>query len=109
MRGLFVFKTLCLQNRAPMAGGVPYAQVYRLVFDTRSRESFLTPRIPLHGVVSMLLQVRTGLGEQAVPILRHPVFVAVADSVANQVVPSHGRPSSLETYGSLCTWVRSRS
>src|SRR5438874_199718 len=76
---LFVFETFSLENVAPPAGGITHTQMNRLFFGACSFECFIAPRIPIDGIVSVLLQVRTRLGGEAVGVLRHAVSIGMLD------------------------------
>ena len=52
-----VFEAFFFHDVAPVAGGVADAEKNWFVFSFGFVESFLTPRIPVHGVVSVLEQV----------------------------------------------------
>ena len=60
-RDVRVLEGLVLHDVAPVAGGVPDRDQDGLVLLPGARERLLAPRIPIHGVVGVLQQVRRGL------------------------------------------------
>jgi hypothetical protein len=64
--GGLVLEGLALHDVAPVTRGVADREKDRLVLGLRARERLLTPRIPVHRVVRVLEEVRTGLCRQSV-------------------------------------------
>jgi hypothetical protein len=54
---------------APVAGGITNRKEERFVFAPRLRERFLTPRIPIDGVMRVLKKIRRLLLRQTVRVL----------------------------------------
>jgi hypothetical protein len=54
-----IFKAFPLHHVTPVAGRVADGYQDGFVFFTCSRQSLWTPRIPIHGIMGMLQQVRT--------------------------------------------------
>ena len=52
--GMLILKTLPLHNMAPVACCIPYAHDNRFVLGFGFGKCFVTPRIPIYGVVGML-------------------------------------------------------
>src|SRR5712691_3463278 len=65
-RDLVVFKRLALHHMAPMTGRITDRQEERLILARGPLEGFLAPRIPVHGIVSVLEQVGTLLASEAI-------------------------------------------
>ena len=66
-RGQFIaLKRLALHDVAPVASGIADRQKNGLVFGTRFFERRLAPRIPVHRIVGVLLQVGTFLADQMI-------------------------------------------
>ena len=78
-RGGLVFEALFLEDATPVAGKIAYAQVNRLLLCSRSLERRAPPRIPLHGIVSVLAQIGAGLSREMVSVLRHAVSIGMLD------------------------------
>ena len=73
-----------LHDMAPVAGGVPYREKYRLVVLFRLFKCLVTPWIPVHRVVRMLDQVWTLLVNQ--PVCMPGIF---SPGVTPGLVPAH--------------------
>ena len=63
---LEVLETLAFHDVTPMTGAVTNREQNRFVLEPSLLEGRLAPRKPLHGVVRVLEQVRTGLERQGV-------------------------------------------
>ena len=61
-----VFKRLPLHHVAPMASCVPDAHQNGLLLGLGPAQRFRAPRVPVHGIVRVLLQVRAGFPGEAV-------------------------------------------
>ena len=61
-----VLERLALHHVAPVAGGVADRDEQRAILVAGARERLLTPRVPVHGVVLVLEQIRRGLVGQPV-------------------------------------------
>ena len=62
--GCLILERLMGHDVAPVAGGIADGQQDGLVLPARKGERFLTPRMPIHRIVGMLLKVKAGfLGE----------------------------------------------
>ena len=68
-----VLEGLALHDVAPVAGGVADREQDRPVLGPRALERLLAPRVPVHGVLRVLEQVRARLLREAV---RHPASLA---------------------------------
>ena len=66
VRGFLVFEGLALHHVAPVTGGVAHAQEDGFAGRTSGGESLVAPWMPVHRVVLVLEQIRTGLGGEAV-------------------------------------------
>jgi len=55
---------------APVAGGIAYGEEDRPVFSGCGLEGFLSPGVPVHGIVGVLPQVEALLGDEAIGRLR---------------------------------------
>jgi hypothetical protein len=71
---------LVFHDVAPVAGGVADAEEDRTVQLLRLLEGFFTPRVPVHRVVSVLLEVGAGFQQQAIGVQRRAVLPAVPGS-----------------------------
>src|SRR6266511_626370 len=71
--GPLVFERLLLHDVAPVAGRVPDGEEDRQILAASLLQRLGTPRIPVHGVVGVLEEVRAGLTGQPVgsPLLAH--------------------------------------
>ena len=65
-RGFRVLERFPLHHVAPMAGRVADRQQDRLVFGLGARQRLLTPRIPVHGIVRVLAQIRALLIDETI-------------------------------------------
>ena len=65
-RHVVVLERLAFHHVAPMAGRVADGQEDRLVLLARLGERLLAPRIPVHGIVRVLQQIRTRLVDETV-------------------------------------------
>ena len=65
-RDFRVLEALARHDVAPMARGVADREQDRLVLGAGARERFLAPRIPVHRVGGVLLQVRRSFADEAV-------------------------------------------
>ena len=63
---VLVFERLALHHVTPVTRRVPDREENRLVLALRLGECLVTPRKPVHGIVSVLEQVRTGLVGEAI-------------------------------------------
>ena len=61
-----VFERLVRHHVAPVARAVADREQHRPILCARPGKGLLTPRIPVHGVAGVLLEVRAGLGGEAV-------------------------------------------
>jgi hypothetical protein len=68
-RDLLVLERLALHHVAPVAGRVADAQKNRLVLAFRFFQSLVAPRVPVHGVVRVLQEIRAGLLRETVGVL----------------------------------------
>ncbi len=66
LRDRFVLETLSLHDVAPMTGGVADREKDRFVLLPGQIQSLLAPRPPVHWVMSMLQEIRTGLVGEAI-------------------------------------------
>ncbi len=64
--GLGILEGFMGHDVAPVAGGVADGEQNRFVFPASPLQGFLAPRIPVHGVVGVLLKVRARLVDQGV-------------------------------------------
>jgi hypothetical protein len=65
-RRLLVLERLVLHHVAPVARGVADREQDRLVLGSGALQRLLAPRVPVHRVVGVLQQVRTGLSSETV-------------------------------------------
>src|SRR4051812_24157631 len=63
---LGVLKTFVLHYMTPVAGRVPDGEENGLVFPFRAFQSLGPPRVPVDGVISVLLQVRARFVDQSI-------------------------------------------
>ena len=63
-----VLERLPLHHMAPVAGRVADAEEDRRVLRLGPGQRLFSPRVPVHGVVSMLEKIRAGLADQAVGV-----------------------------------------
>src|SRR5581483_958112 len=75
---------------APVARGVADRQQDRAVLGPRAGERLLAPRVPVHGVVPVLEQVRAGLAGEAVGAAARP-------GLGRHHPPARGRKGSAAT------------
>ena len=73
----FVLEALVLHHVAPVAGRVADGEKDRLVLALRRGERLLAPRVPVHRIVRMLLQVRARGEDEAVDVPRRAVGIEV--------------------------------
>src|SRR5216683_6201024 len=65
-RDLWILERLVLHHVAPVTRGIADREEQRLVLGPGLREGFVAPRVPVHGIVGVLEQVRAGLAREAV-------------------------------------------
>ena len=63
---LFIFKGLPLHYMAPMTGGVSNREKHRFVFFPGFVKGFVTPWVPVYGIIGVLEEIRTFLIKQTV-------------------------------------------
>jgi len=51
---------------APVAGGIADGEQDRLVFPPGLSQGFFPPRIPVHGIMGMLQEIRAGLVDEVI-------------------------------------------
>ena len=76
-RGLRILERLVSHDVAPMAGGIANRQQNRLVLFACKLERFFAPRVPVHRILRVLLQVGAGFPSEAV---RHFSYRSFTDS-----------------------------
>ncbi len=67
-RGVVVLEGLLLHHVAPVAGGVAHGHEEEAALAARAIEGLGAPRVPVDGVVRVLLEVRARLPDQVVPV-----------------------------------------
>ena len=72
-RDLFVLERLALHHMTPVTGGIADAQQDRFVFRLGLLERLLTPAIPIHRIMRVLQQIRTGLVNQPIGMFGVPL------------------------------------
>ena len=69
-RGRGILEGLVGHDVTPVARRIADRQQDGLVLAPRARQRFFAPRIPVHGVVRMLLKIRTRLRGESIPLHR---------------------------------------
>jgi len=70
---LFILESFSLHHMTPVTGGISDRKKNGFVFFFCLRQGFLSPRVPLHGIVGMLKEIRAGFIDE---LVRVSVFLA---------------------------------